>query len=438
MNTEYPEAVAGEGVYLIDKKGKRYLDGCGGAAVSCLGHDNRYVQQALTEQIKKLSFSHSGFFTTEPMEKLADELITYAPGKEHFSNVYLVSGGSEAVESALKMARQFFLEIGQPERHVVIARRQSYHGNTIGALSAGGNIWRRKPYDPMLLTTEHISPCYSYREKRPDESLEEYGLRTANELEQSILKLGENTVMVFIAETVVGATSGAVAAVPGYFKRVREICDQYGVLLILDEIMCGMGRTGTLHACEQEGVVADLQTVAKGIAGGYQPLGAVYVSKQIASAIQSGSGSFQHGHTYIGHALACTAGLAVQQEIRKKNLLENVCHQGDFIKSLLHEKLDEHPHVGDIRGRGLFVGIELVKDKFSKTHFDSSLGLHKKIKSQAMQQGLMCYPMGGTIDGKNGDHILLAPPYIIEESQAEELVDIICHVIHAETEEANQ
>ncbi|PCJ86484.1 MAG: aspartate aminotransferase family protein [Thiotrichaceae bacterium] len=433
MRANYPQAVTGEGVYVYDSEGKAYLDACGGAAVCCLGYNNARIQNALTEQITKLSYIHSGFFSTEPMERLADELIQNAAGSDHYSNIYFVSGGSEAVEAALKIARQYYLEIGQSNRHLVIARRQSYHGNTLGALSVGGNMWRREPFAPLLMHANLISPCYAYRDQRADETAEEYGLRVADELEISILELGEENVMAFIAETVVGATAGAMTAVPGYFKRVREICDAHGVLLILDEVMCGMGRTGTLHACEQEGIVADIQTVAKGIAAGYQPLGAVFVSNKIASAIESGRGYFQHGHTYNGHVLACVAGLAAQQEIRELGLLENVKKQGHALQVMLHEAFDEHPYVGDIRGRGLFVGIELVADRETKEPFDATLELHKKIKAGSMQQGLMCYPMGGTVDGQKGDHILLAPPFIVEQSHLEQIVETLFSVIANET-----
>ncbi|HHJ36338.1 MAG TPA: aspartate aminotransferase family protein [Gammaproteobacteria bacterium] len=433
LRSHYPLAVRGEGVYVYDSDGKAYLDACGGAAVSCLGYSNEHVRKAIASQLSKISYIHSGFFTTEPMERLADELITHAAGSDdtvrQFSHIYFVSGGSEAVESAIKLARQYFLETDQPQRHLVIARQQSYHGNTIGALSVGGNMWRRQPFDPILLNAHLISPCYPYRYQVDGESAEEYGRRAANELEAKIKELGEEQVMAFIAEPVVGATLGAMTAVPGYFKRIREICDQYGVLLILDEIMCGMGRTGTLHACEQDGIVADIQTVAKGIASGYQPLGAVYVSDKITAAIEAGSGYFQHGHTYIGHALACAAGLATQQEIRNRDLLKNVKQKGLLLKDTLHDVLSEHPHVGDIRGRGLFIGIELVADKISKTPFDPALALHKKIKLRAMEQGLMCYPMGGTVDGKFGDHILLAPPFIVEEEHVQQIVEIISSVI---------
>ena len=415
-----PTAVSGDGCYLIDANGKRYFDGSGGAAVSCLGHGHPEVMTALQEQAVKMAFAHTSFFTNEPMEKLASFLVSQAPAG--FSNVYFVSGGSEAVEASIKMARQYFLEIGKPEKYRVIARRQSYHGNTLGALSAGGNLWRRKMFDPLLLDMSHLSPCYAYRGQEAGESEEAYGQRVANELEAEILRVGPETVSAFIAEPVVGATMGCVPAVPGYFKRIREICDRYNVLLILDEVMCGMGRTGTLFACEFDGVVPDLITLAKGLGAGYQPIGALMVSEEIFKAIQSGSGFFQHGHTYMGHATACATALKVQEIIQRDQLLDRVNKMGALLSAALHTQFDSHPHVGDIRGRGLFLGLELVEDRESKRPFASAKGVNVAVKKLAMQEGLMCYPMGGTIDGQNGDHIMLAPPFIMTEKHVDEIV----------------
>ncbi|WP_044875117.1 aspartate aminotransferase family protein [Pseudomonas sp. LFM046] len=420
LTQSYPTAVQGDGPYLIDSQGKRYLDASGGAAVSCLGHSDATVIEAIREQVGKLAYAHTSFFTSEPMEALADFLIERAPAG--LASVYFVSGGSEAVEAALKLARQYFVEIGQPQRRHVIARRQSYHGNTLGALAAGGNAWRRQQFQPLLIDVSHVSPCYAYREQRADESLEALGTRLAAELEAEILNLGAENVMAFIAEPVVGATLGAVPAVPGYFKRIREVCDRHGVLLILDEVMCGMGRTGTLFAAEQEGISADLITVAKGLGAGYQPIGATLVSGRIVDAIRQGSGFFQHGHTYIGHATACAASLAVQKSIEERQLLPRVRELGAALQTRLRERFADHPHVGDIRGRGLFQGLELVQDRASKAPFDPARKLHARVKKAAMAHGLMCYPMGGTLDGRRGDHILLAPPFILEEPHLDELV----------------
>jgi hypothetical protein len=413
-------AVSGDGCYLIDAEGKRYLDGSGGAAVSCLGHSNARVRAALHDQIDRLAFAHTGFFTTDPAEQLADRLVAAAP--EGIDRVYLVSGGSEAVEAAIKLARQYFMEIGQPQRHRVIARRQSYHGNTLGALAAGGNIWRRAQFAPLLTETSHISPCYEYRDRGESESAEAYGLRVADELEAEIQRLGPHTVMAFVAEPVVGATAGAVPAVPGYLKRIREICDRHGVLLILDEVMCGMGRTGYLFACQEDGVVPDMITIAKGLGAGYQPIGALLVQARLYDAIAAGSGFFQHGHTYMGHAVAAAAANAVLAEIEENDLLARVRAQGAKLDAALRDALGQHPNVGDIRGRGLFRGIELVADRESKAPFDAARRIHARIKDEALSAGLICYPMGGTIDGLRGDHVLIAPPFIIEDDQIGELV----------------
>ncbi|WP_145105794.1 aspartate aminotransferase family protein [Cereibacter sediminicola] len=416
-----PTAVAGDGCYLVDAEGRRYLDGSGGAAVSCLGHSNARVRAALHDQLDRMAFAHTGFFTSEPAERLADRLAAAAP--EGIERVYLVSGGSEAVEAALKLARQYFTERGQPQRHRVIARRQSYHGNTLGALAAGGNEWRRAQFAPLLVETSHISPCYEYRGRAEGESAEAYGLRVADELEAEIRRLGPETVMAFVAEPVVGATAGAVPAVPGYLRRIREICDRHGVLLILDEVMCGMGRTGHLFACAEDGVAPDMITIAKGLGAGYQPIGALLVQGRIYQAIADGSGFFQHGHTYMGHAMAAAAANAVLDEIEARGLLSAVRVQGGRLDALLHERLGQHPHVGDIRGRGLFRGVELVADRDSKAPFDPALKLHARVKAEAFDAGLICYPMGGTIDGVRGDHILLAPPFIISDAEIEELVE---------------
>ncbi len=417
---QLPTAVAGDGCYLIDAAGKRYLDGSGGAAVSCLGHSNERVRAAIHAQVDQLAFAHTGFFTSDPAEELADRLVAAAP--EGIDRVYLVSGGSEAVEAALKLARQYFMEIGQPQRHRVIARRQSYHGNTLGALAAGGNEWRRAQFAPLLVETTHISPCYEYRGRQDDESVEAYGLRVANELETEIQRLGPETFMAFVAEPVVGATAGAVPAVAGYLKRIREICDQHGILLILDEVMCGMGRTGHLFACAEDGVSPDMITIAKGLGAGYQPIGALLVQGKIYDAVAAGSGFFQHGHTYMGHAMAAAAANAVLSEIEENALLARVRSQGDKLQAALVAEFGQHSHVGDVRGRGLFRGVELVADRETKKPFDPSRKLHAKIKAAAFEAGLICYPMGGTIDGVNGDHVLLAPAFIIEDAQIDELV----------------
>ena len=417
----YAVAVRGEGAYIHDAAGKRYLDASGGAAVSCLGHSDAAVIKAVQEQLAKLPFAHTSFFSNSPMEKLAEELIRRAPAG--FDKVSFVSGGSEAVEAALKLARQYFVEKGEPQREYLIARRQSYHGNTLGALAAGGNAWRRRQFEPLLIDVSHVSPCYAYRDRHADESDEAYAARLAAELDVEIQRLGSDRVMAFIAETVAGATLGAVEPVRGYFKRIREVCDRHGVLLILDEVMCGMGRCGTLFACEAEGVTPDLVTVAKGLGAGYQPIGATLVSKAICDAIVGGSGFFQHGHTYLGHAAACAGALAVQKRLHEDGLLARVPVLGTALERRLRDAFGAHPNVGDIRGRGLLWGIELVEDRATKRPFDPALRVHARVKKEALKAGLMCYPMGGTLDGSRGDHVLLAPPFILEEAQLDELVE---------------
>ena len=421
--SDLPVAVKGDGIYVVDSNGRRYLDASGGAAVSCLGHSHPAVIAAIKQQLDKIAYAHTGFFTNEPLEELADVLIETAPAG--LDRVYFVSGGSEAVEAGLKLARQYAVERGQPQRRHVIARRQSYHGNTLGALAAGGNEWRRQQFRPLLIETHHIAPCYAYRDQRPDESLEAYGLRVANELEAKIEELGGESVLAFVAEPVVGATAGAVPPVHGYFRRISEICDRHGVLLMLDEVMCGMGRTGTLYACEQDGIAPDLLTVAKGLGGGYQPIGALLVSGEIFTTIRDGSGFFQHGHTYMGHPTACAAALAVQRVIRDDQLLDNVQNMGERLDAALHARLGDHPHVGDIRGRGLFRGIEIVANRDTREPFSPAQKIHAKIKQEAMARGLMCYPMGGTIDGARGDHVLLAPPFIIDATQIDQVVELL-------------
>ncbi len=414
-----PVAVGGEGCYLIDSTGKRYLDGSGGAAVSCLGHGDKSVIEAIKAQLDKVAFAHTGFFTSEPAEALAEHLIARAP--EGLTRCYFVSGGSEAVEAAIKLARQVQIERGQPSRHRLISRKQSYHGNTLGALAAGGNEWRREPFAPLMIETSHISPCYEYRGCAEDETPEQYGLRVANELETEIQRLGPETVMAFIAEPVVGATLGAVPATEGYFQRVREICDRHGILLILDEVMCGMGRTGSLFACEQDGVSPDILCIAKGLGAGYQPIGAMLCSTEIYGAIEQGSGFFQHGHTYLGHPAACAGALAVVESFESRKLVPRVNEVGGRLRAALNETFGQHPHIGDIRGRGLFLGLEIVENRETKAPFDPARGINKRFKAAAFEAGLICYPMGGTLDGKHGDHVLLAPPFIIEDQQIEEI-----------------
>jgi adenosylmethionine-8-amino-7-oxononanoate aminotransferase len=417
-----PIAVGGDGVWLIAEDGRRVLDASGGAAVSCLGHQHPRVLAAISRQASKLAYAHTGFFSSEPAEALAEQLVGHEPGGLGYA--YFVSGGSEAVEASIKLARQYFNEIGQPQRQHFIARRQSYHGNTLGALSAGGNAWRREPYAPLLSQAfSHVSPAFAYHEQRDDESEADFVARLAAELEAEFQRLGSDTVAAFIAEPVVGATAGCVPAPEGYFRAIRDICNRHGALLILDEVMCGMGRTGTLHAWEQEGITPDIQAVAKGLGGGYQPIGAMLASTGIIDTIRQGSGAFQHGHTYLAHPLACAAALEVQRIISEERLLDNVKALGGQLERRLTERFGNHRHVGDIRGRGLFWAIELVADRGSRGPFDPGLKLNQKIKAAAFEGGLACYPAGGTADGRRGDHVMLAPPYIATSDDIDMIVD---------------
>jgi adenosylmethionine-8-amino-7-oxononanoate aminotransferase len=413
----------GEGVYLLDAAGKRYIDASGGAAVSCLGHSHPAVIAAIKAQLHRLPFSHTSFFTNAPAEELAVRLIAAAPTGFGAGRVAFVGSGSEAMEAALKLARQHFVEKGELTRHRFVARRMSYHGNTLGALAIGGHAGRRAPYAPLLMDVSHVSPCFAYRFREDGESDANYAGRLADELAETIERLGPETVAAFIAEPVVGATIGCVPPVEGYFARIREVCDRYGVLLIADEVMCGMGRTGSLFAIAEEGVAPDLITIAKGLGAGYQPTGALLASERVVEPLTAGSGTLQHGHTYMSHAIACAGSLAVLKAVEEEQLLGAVRQRGADLEAALRKRFGDHPNVGDIRGRGLFWALELVANRTTKQPFPKAMGLAARIKSAAQANGLICYPSSGTADGENGDHVLLAPPYIISPEQIGEVVD---------------
>jgi len=424
-----PVAARGQGIFLIDAHGRRYIDACGGAAVSCLGHGHPEVVAALADQAARLEYAHTGFFTTEAAEELATLIAEMSPGR--LDRVWYTGSGSEAVEAALKLARQYHLERGDPGRSRVIARRLSYHGNTLGALAAGGSAWRRAPYEPLLIDVALVDPCFEYRFAEPGETPEVYGRRLADALEQEIVRLGRETVMAFVAETVVGATAGAVPPVPDYLKHVREVCDRHGTLLILDEVMCGSGRTGTFLSCEQDGVVPDIVTLGKGLGAGYQPIGAVVCTSDVYEAVARGSGALKHGQTYNAHPVGCAAALAVQRVIRDEQLLARVQQSGARLTQLLRERFDDHPNVGDIRGRGLLLALELVEDRATKVPFDPQLAMHHRTKAEAFARGLLIYPSGGTVDGRAGDHILLAPPYNVSDGELDMIVDLLAETIEA-------
>ncbi|MET4576734.1 aspartate aminotransferase family protein [Ottowia thiooxydans] len=430
-----PVAASGSGCTIIDSHGRRYLDASGGAAVSCLGHGHPEVRAAISAQLDALEYAHTSFFTTEAAEALAETLAARSPAG--LGHSYFVSSGSEAVETSLKMARQYHVDRGEPQRHRFVSRRQSYHGNTLAALSIGGNMARRALYQPLLMESHHVSPCFPFRYREAGESDERYATRLAAELDQTIVQLGADTVAAFVAETVVGATAGTVPPVPGYFRKIREVCDRHGVLLILDEVMSGVGRTGTFHAFEQEGIVPDIVTLAKGLGSGYQPIGAVLAHRKVVDVLHQGTGAFQHGHTYVGHPVACAAALAVQRIIQRDGLVERVATLGPRFEQMLRGALGDHPHVGDIRGRGLFWSVELVADRASNQPFAPSLKLNARIKAAAERVGLLCYPGAGTVDGAVGDHVLLAPPYIVTEAELETITDLLHQAIDTAVQEAH-
>ncbi len=425
-----PIAVRGEGIYLHTAGGAAIIDASGGAAVACLGHGNRRIAEAIGRQAATMAYAHTGTFSNQPAEDLADLILDGSPGG--LTRAWFCSSGSEGNEAAIKLARQYFLEIGQPQRVRTIARRQSYHGTTLGALAAGGNMMRREKFEPILSQAHSlVSPCFAYRFKEDGESDSQYLDRLSAELEAEFQRLGPDTVTAFLAEPVVGATTGCVTAIPGYFKRVREICDRHGALLILDEVMCGMGRTGTMHAWEQEGITPDIQVIAKGLGGGYQPIGGILIADRVVQALHNGSGGFLHGQTYQAHPVACAAALEVQRIIREDHLVDNVHKMGQRLETALTERFGNHRHVGDIRGRGLFWALEFVTDRGSKGVFDPSLKLNERVKAEGIARGVATYPMGGTIDGKQGDHVIVAPPYIVNAADVDMIVERLGDAVDA-------
>jgi adenosylmethionine-8-amino-7-oxononanoate aminotransferase len=425
-----PIAVRGDGIYLHTADGQAIIDASGGAAVAALGHGNRRIAEAIGRQAATMAYAHTGTFSNQPAEDLAELILHDEPGG--LSRAWFCSSGSEGNEAAIKLARQYFLEIGQPRRTRTIARRQSYHGTTLGALAAGGNMMRREKFEPILSQAHSlVSPCFAYRFQNDGETDTQYLDRLAQELEDEFQRLGPETVTAFLAEPVVGATTGCVTALPGYFQRIRQVCDRHGALLILDEVMCGMGRTGTMHAWEQEGVTPDIQVIAKGLGGGYQPIGGILIAERVVRALANGSGGFLHGQTYQAHPVACAAALEVQRIIREDNLLANVQAMGHRLENALTERFGNHRHVGDVRGRGLFWALEFVTDRAKKQVFDPALKLNERVKQAAFKRGLAGYPMGGTIDGFQGDHYIIAPPYIVTAAEIDTIVDRLGDAVDA-------
>jgi len=419
-NVLLPKVVEARGAWCVDASGKWYLDGgSSGAGLTCLGHGHPAVMEAVQDQLRKISFMHGALFTSDPLEELAQELIDHAPAG--LDRAFFTSGGSEAIEAALMMTRQYAVESGQDGRRTIISRRNSFHGATVMTLAVGDAGNRKRPFVPPSLETPKIAPTYAYRDKRDDESLEAYGARIADELEQAILREAPGAVLAFIAETVVGSSSGALTPPPGYLVRIRDICNRHGVLLILDEVYCGLGRTGHLHACQADGVVPDILVVAKGLAAGYAPIGAVLVGEALHDAIAGGSGSFKGGFTHSGHILSCAAALAVQRTVRREGLLQNVVKQAQRLEARLAERFAQHPNIGEIRGRGLMRGLEIVADRISKKPFDATEKISSRLSQACMEQGLLCNVASGTIDGTRGEHVLLAPPFIVSDEEIDEL-----------------
>ena len=426
FDTDYPRAVGGDGVYLIDARGRRFLDASGGAAVSILGHSEHRVVAAIRRQAGELAFAHSSFFTTEPAEDLAERLIA----RSGLDRVALLSGGSEAIEAAIKLSRQHWVDRGEPQRDIYISRRQSYHGATIGALSLGGNLQRRAPYAPLLRDPCLVAPCFEYRERGDDESRTAFAERLADELEAEIVRLGVDRVAGFVVETVGGSTAGAIPPVADYFERVRLICDRFGIHLILDEVMCGMGRTGSFLAFEQEAIRPDIVVIGKGLAAGYQPISAVLTHGGIVAPLEK-RGYFQHGHTFMAHPVAAAAACAALDVLEEDDLLPRVGETGAALVDDLQAAFGNHPHVGDIRGRGLLLAVEFVQDRMSKTPFPAEESMFLRLKREAMARDLLCYTMGGTVDGERGDHVLIAPPFILSANERGELVARLAEAVDA-------
>jgi hypothetical protein len=415
-----PRIVRGEGSYVYDAAGRRYLDGSGGPAAFSIGHGNREVNAAITAQLQKVACGYRYLFTSEPLEQLTSLLLARC-GPE-FEHIVYSGSGSEAVESALKVALQYWDARGLPAKKRFIARERSYHGNTLGALSVSGFLERRRPFEGSLLDVSFVSAANTYR---PLGGLAgpELTAALADELDARIEALGSEHVAAFIFEPVVGAAGGVVPAPPGYANAVRAVCDRHDVLVIADEVMCGAGRCGTWRALEHDGMVPDIMAVGKGLAGGYIPLAATILAKKLGDTILSEQGSFLTGHTYSGHTTACVAGLAVQRIIERESLLSRVRTRGERLRQELRTALDRFQEVGDVRGRGYLIGIEFVRDRATKEPFPAERGVSHSIGRRAFEEGLICYPCAGHVGGVMGDTIIIAPPYNASEAELSELID---------------
>ncbi len=434
LNKTYPVISHGEGIYLYTREGRRIIDGASGAAVVCLGHNNKKLIDAMKAQAEKIAFVHLSAFSSKPLMKLADELTSLTP--RPLKRVYFTSGGSEAVEGAIKLARQYHVERGNPEKHKVISRFISYHGSTIGALSLSGHAGRRSKYAPLLASFPRIPPAYCYRcpfdEHKKHPGPPECDFECAYDLERSIISEGPDLISAFIMEPILGASAPAVAPPVGYLRRIRSICNKHDILLIADEVMTGCGRTGKFFAFQHYEAVPDIVTISKGISSGYSPLGAIIASDEIYETIRhSPSGSFVHGHTFAGNPLSAAVGLEVIRIIKEENLLERVVRLGAYLSKKLNALKKGHPTVGDVRCKGLLAGVEIVANRRSKKPFSHTLGISSRLAGLCLEKGLYLYPGSGSYDGLNGDHLLIAPPYIITEPQIDEMMEMLTSAIEA-------
>ena len=418
LHKKYPVALRGEGSWIVDSDGRRYLDASGQAAVVSIGHGVHEIGRAMAEQANRIAFAHTSQFHSEPAETLAARVLAIAPGTFHCGGrVYFTSGGSEATETAIKLVRQYFLETKQPSRYRIVSRQQSYHGSTLGAMSVSGNVGRRAPYAPLLSEWGHVAPCFCYHCPF-NKTYPECNLACADDLEVFLQANDPSTVAAFIFEPVVGATLGAVPAVDGYTARITQICHKHGILLIADEVMTGMGRTGKPFASVHWGLEPDIILTGKGIASGYAPLGAVLVAPHVAEAFEKGTAAFLHGFTYQAHPVATTAGNAVFDYLEAHKLFERVTPAGETLRNAL-SALESHPQVGEVRGLGLLQGVEFVKNKSTREPFPKEAGIAEKIRQAALEKNVLTYPSQGTVDGTRGDHILLAPPFIITSQECQ-------------------
>ena len=428
LRKQYPVAVRGEGSWIIAADGRRYLDASGQAAVVSIGHGVPEIGRAMAEQSNNIAFAHTSQFHTAPAEKLAARVLALAPKNFHDGGrVYFTSGGSEATETAIKLVRQYFLERKENARYRVISRKQSYHGSTLGAMSVSGNVARRAPYAPLLPEWGHVAPCFCYHCPF-DKTFPECKLACADDLEAFLKANDASTVAAFIFEPVVGATLGAAAAVDGYTARIAEICRKHGILLIADEVMSGMGRTGRPFASQHWGLEPDIILTGKGIASGYAPLGAVLAAAHVVEAYEKGTAAFMHGFTYQSHPVSMAAGNAVFDYLEAHKLFDRVTPAGETLRKAL-SPLESHPHVGQVRGLGLLQGVEFVKDKSTREPFPKEAGIAEKIRQAALEKNVLTYPTQGCVDGSRGDHVLLAPPFIITPEECRLIAGALQHAL---------